>query len=72
MSRSRHDKPRPHPMRRGDNIPTVADYAHYGEEAAAVWYAENKYDMEHADEILEDDGPYGSYGEESFDPEDDE
>lgn len=40
--------------RRGDNIPTVADYAHYGEEAQAVWYAENRYDMEHADELLSD------------------
>ena len=39
--------------RRGDNIPTVADYAHHGEEAAAVWCAENRYDMEHADEELD-------------------
>lgn len=41
--------------RRGDNIPKVSDYAHYNEEAAAVWYAENKYDMDHADEIVEED-----------------
>lgn len=27
-------------------IPTVKDYDHWGEEAAAVWYAENRYDME--------------------------
>ena len=42
-------------MRHGDNIPTVAEYAHWNEEAEAVWYAENRYDMEHADEIIEDD-----------------
>jgi hypothetical protein len=41
-------------MRRGDNIPTVADYAHYNEEAEAVWYAENRHDMEHADEEMDD------------------
>lgn len=41
--------------RRGDNIPSVADYAHWNEDAQAVWYAENRYDMEHADEIVEDD-----------------
>jgi hypothetical protein len=48
------NKRAPRPRRRGDNIPTVADYAHYGEEAEAIWYAENKYDMEHADELLSD------------------
>jgi hypothetical protein len=42
-------------VRRGDNIPDVSEYAHWGEEAQAVWYTENKYDMEHADEILEDE-----------------
>ena len=41
--------------RRGDNIPSVADYAHWNEEAEAMWYAENRYDMEHADEEIEDD-----------------
>jgi len=41
--------------RRGDDIPPVSAYAHYNEEAQAVWYAENRYDMEHADEIIEDD-----------------
>jgi len=41
--------------RRGDNIPPVSDYAHWNEEAEAVWYSENKYDMEHADEIIEDE-----------------
>lgn len=51
------------PRRRGDDIPTVADYAHWNEEAQAMWYAENRYDMEHADEIIEDDyDPYdGGY-----------
>lgn len=46
---------RARPLRRGDNIPPVSDYAHWNEEAEAVWYAENRYDMEHADEIIEDD-----------------
>jgi hypothetical protein len=41
--------------RRGDNIPSISDYAHYNEEAYAMWYAENRYDMERADEIIEDD-----------------
>jgi hypothetical protein len=42
-------------MRRGDNIPPVSDYAHWNEEAYSMWYAENRYDMEHADEEIEDD-----------------
>jgi hypothetical protein len=33
----------------------VSDYAHWGEEAEAVWYAENKYDMENWDEEIEPD-----------------
>ena len=41
--------------RRGDNIPSVSEYAHWNEEAETMWYAENRYDMEHADEIIEDD-----------------
>lgn len=41
--------------RRGDDIPPISDYAHWNE---AVWYAENKYDMEHADEIIEDEDEY--------------
>lgn len=46
----------PHrPQRRGDNIPPVSDYAHWNEEAYSMWYQENKYDMEHADEIVEED-----------------
>lgn len=43
------------PRRRGDNIPPVSDYAHWNEEAQSMWYAENRYDMEHADEVIEDD-----------------
>lgn len=43
------------PVRRGDNIPPVSDYAHWNEEAQSMWYAENRYDMEHADEVLDDD-----------------
>jgi len=49
-------EPRPRRQRRrGDDIPPVSAYAHYNEEAQSVWYAENRYDMEHADEIIEDD-----------------
>ena len=49
--------------RRGDNIPSVADYAHWNEDAEAMWYAENRYDMEHADEIIEDDFDDRDYDE---------
>lgn len=41
--------------RRGDNIPPISDYAHWNEDAYYMWYQENKYDMEHADEIIDDD-----------------
>lgn len=41
--------------RRGDNIPSISDYAHWNEDAYYMWYEENKYDMEHADEVLEDE-----------------
>lgn len=34
-------------------IPSINDYAHYNEEAAAVWWAENRYDMEHQDDPSE-------------------
>ena len=37
-----------------NGIPPVSDYAHWNEEAEAVWYAENKYDMEHP-EVFEQD-----------------
>lgn len=49
--------------RRGDNIPLVSDYAHWNEDAYNVWYQENRYDMEHADEIIEDD-----YYDDMYDP----
>jgi hypothetical protein len=41
--------------RRGDDIPPVSAYAHWNEDAQRVWYEENRYDMEHADEIIEED-----------------
>lgn len=41
--------------RRGDNIPSVSDYSHWNEDAQYMWYAENRYDMEHSDEIMDDD-----------------
>ena len=42
------------PTRRGDNIPSVSDYAHWNEDAQRVWYEENRHDMEHADEIVDE------------------
>jgi hypothetical protein len=50
--------------RRGDNIPSISDYAHWNEDAAAMWYQENRYDMEHADEMIDDD-----FYEEDYDDE---
>lgn len=50
--------PRRRIRRRGDDIPPVSDYAHWNEDAYRVWYEENRYDMEHADEILEEDEDY--------------
>lgn len=44
--------------RRGDNIPNVSDYAHWNEEAQSMWYAENRYDMEHADETFEEENDW--------------
>jgi hypothetical protein len=34
-------------------IPTIADYAHHNEDAARIWWEENRYDMEHP-EIAEE------------------
>lgn len=58
----------PRPLRRGDNIPSVSDYAHWGEDAQAMWYAENRYDMEHADEIIEEDWDGDMNGRDEPDP----
>lgn len=44
-----------HVIRRGDDIPSVSDYAHWNEDAERIWYEENRYDMEHADEIIEEE-----------------
>lgn len=44
--------------RRGDDIPSVSEYAHWNEDAEAIWYQENRYDMEHADEIIEDEDDF--------------
>jgi len=41
--------------RRGDDIPPVSSYAHWNEDAQAVWYLENRYDMEHWDEEVEEE-----------------
>ena len=50
---------------RGDNIPSISDYSHWNEDAALVWYAENKYEMEHWDEPVDDYDPYQDY---DYDP----
>ena len=39
---------------RGDEIPPVSDYAHWGEDAAMMHYQENRYDMMYAGEPLDD------------------
>lgn len=53
--------------RRGDDIPPVSAYAHWGEDAEAVWYLENKYDMEHWDEEIEDPDDYAQRWEDDDD-----
>jgi len=40
-------------------IPPVSDYAHWGEDAHAIWYLENRYDMENGYEEVEDDPDAG-------------
>ena len=30
-----------------NGIPPISDYAHWNEDAALIWYEENKYDMAH-------------------------
>ena len=48
-----------------NEIPTIADYSHYNEEAAAVWWAENRYDMENPSERdPANDDDYGRYDRE--------
>jgi hypothetical protein len=43
---------------RGENIPSVEEYAHWNEDAQHMWYEENKYDMQHWDEWVEDPEDY--------------
>jgi len=43
---------------RGQDIPPVSDYAHWNEEAQLIWYQENRYDMEHADEYVPDEDDF--------------
>jgi hypothetical protein len=54
MTSSRVHRPA-RPRVRGDLIPPVSDYAHWNEDAERMWFEENRYDMEHWDEPLEDD-----------------
>lgn len=49
---------------RGDFIPSISEYSHWNEEAEAMWYAENRYDMEHWDEPVEDDDDDPGYYDE--------
>jgi len=58
--------------KRGDFIPPVSDYAHWNEDAHAMWYQENRYDMEHWDEYVEDPDEFDDFDEDEDDPEDDE
>lgn len=51
--------------KRGDNIPSISDYSHWNEDAALVWYQENKYDMQHWDEPVDD---YDPYQDDDYDP----
>jgi hypothetical protein len=62
--RSMTEQPR-RPLRRGDAIPPVSDYAHWNEDAELMWYQETRHDMMYADEILEepDDFLEGAYEE---------
>lgn len=52
---------------RGDNIPPVSDYAHWNEDAQLMHYLENRYDMMHADEPLDDDFDDYDYDEDDYD-----
>lgn len=44
--------------KRGDFIPPVSDYAHWNEDAQRIWYEENKYDMQHWDEEIDQEDWY--------------
>ena len=50
------------------DIPTIADYAHWNEDAPRVWWEENRYDMEHPSEPDEDFDPY----RQDYDPEEED
>tara|TARA_Y100001951_G_scaffold66906_1_gene53901 strand:+ start:661 stop:819 length:159 start_codon:yes stop_codon:yes gene_type:complete len=41
--------------KRKELIPSVSDYAHHNEDAQAIWYEENKYDMLYGDEEVDRD-----------------
>lgn len=53
-------------MPKPTEIPTVADYAHWGEEAEAVWFEENRYDLLYGGEP--DHDPYDDYDYDEDDP----
>ena len=57
--------------RRGDFIPPVSDYSHWNEDAQRVWYEENKYDMQHWDEPVDED-PYDYDGSWANDEDEDD
>lgn len=57
------------PRYRGDEIPSVSEYAHHNEDAERIWYEENKYDMFYAGEPMDDD-PYDDYDDRRGEEED--
>jgi hypothetical protein len=60
------------PRYRGDDVPPISAYAHWGEEAEQVWWLENKYDMQNAGEPLDDPNEEDWEDEEEDDPDDDD
>lgn len=40
------------------NIPSISEYSHWNEEAASVWYAENRYDMMYPEDDYDDYDDY--------------
>jgi hypothetical protein len=52
-----------------NGILSISDYSHWNEDAALMWYEENKYDMTHP-EVFEDDFNEDFYYDDSEIPED--
>ena len=59
-------------VKRGANSPSVSDDSHWNDDAQRIWYEENKYDMQYADEEMDEDmdgGEQPTTEEEWFDTE---